>query len=48
VTWTLARNARLHLVTDAGTGSGVAGESLPGAPLLAERAVRVALEASGG
>jgi hypothetical protein len=48
VTWTLGDGAQLHLATDAGCGPGVAGESLPGALLFEERAVRVALEAPGG
>jgi hypothetical protein len=48
VTWTLGRGAKLHLATDAGTGAGVPGESLPGAPLFDDRAVRVTLESPGG
>jgi maltooligosyltrehalose trehalohydrolase len=48
VSWTLGRGTKLHLVTDAGAGSGVEGETLPGAPLFDDRSVRVALEAAGG
>jgi maltooligosyltrehalose trehalohydrolase len=48
VTWTLGRSAKLHLATDAGTGSGVLSEPLPGAPLFDDRAVRVTLESPGG
>jgi maltooligosyltrehalose trehalohydrolase len=46
VSWTLGDRSTLHLATDAGTGAGVAGASLPGSPLYEDGAVRFTLEAA--